>query len=281
MKKYIKNEILVQGSKSSIRTPPRKMKSYKKQLHKSMKGDYDDWTCPTKESMNYKVSNGWLREGYGKLNHISNKIILSFIKKNINRNWDDVYSELCETLSGNGYVQYVIKDNLKYMFGDVAEFIDGKPYEIDMWCQNGLQAMKSFSERDLTFYVDKQGLLQAAPFIKKTTERKPEITLHKNKKDFYAKYKGKWHKILLKPIKEMSQNDLGSQGKYYNYKYDYYKKHIFWRCESVFHTSITKLHSKETPDLFAYKKKLGNIIRYSDIKLINSRTLKKLKLKND
>ena len=79
----------------------------------------------------------------------------------------------------------------------------------------------------------------------------------------------------------MSQNDLGSQGKYYNYKYDYYKKHIFWRCESVFHTSITKLHSKETPDLFAYKKKLGNIIRYSDIKLINSRTLKKLKLKND
>jgi len=160
--------------------------------------NYD--SLPKKESMravNIRGYNGkYLNEFFPPL--------LGFLRKNVNRPWDKVYSEVCKHLNPSSTTQKHVFDHLLKHFVTLKPmYKEGSnvPYEVG-W--GGLREISGH------YYVDKHGLLKAAdtPKARKRWEkiRKARYEAYHNSRrpisglEDYRRLDGIWYRILYRNL---------------------------------------------------------------------------------
>jgi hypothetical protein len=137
--------------------------------------------------------------------HIDNKSftdvlspLIGAIRKNINRPWDDVYSEFCEVLDRRGVSGYHIWTHLMQEVVTKTELgIDGKVYE--------KPTRYSWRRGPVTgFYVHPvSGLLLYRPDDRRSRREPPmsDIKVPGENKQVYRKVDGNWFRVEVKKIK--------------------------------------------------------------------------------
>lgn len=125
--------------------------------------------------------------------------LVGFLRKNVGRKWDDVYSELCASLKGGGTV---IAHTKLHLFRDFLiekpYWIDGKPHNTPEWSWKGPTPLSADQP-----YVDQKGFLRITPQNKKRPRNTywdvdNRVIVDKNKQ--YRKVNGVWFEILLKKL---------------------------------------------------------------------------------
>ena len=152
-------------------------------------GSYDD--LPSYSSMKPKVKNWWGRK---ELNEYLNPLI-RYLKKNCDRPWNKVYSDICKNMDHRGAVQGHIFQHLFDYVELHPVFKNGKPHRVK-W------GLIPLYKTGYTFYVDKNGFLKE-PKEKRPPWREVEVNpnLIKTNDDsiFYVRRAadGTWFKVSL------------------------------------------------------------------------------------
>lgn len=181
-----------------------KRKGYKKKLQRGMKGDYDEWSLPKKESMFGKRGRG--DKGFGE--HLGP--LVRFLRKSVGRKWDDVYSEIREVCPNDNAVNAHIYQHL-WGYVDRRTYYkdDGKLYAIGEW---GWEHEVIDRGQDDSFYVDAKGILRRAPrrIRKKARKDNPDVFKHNGK--IYVRKNNIWYKTALKPIRKPKKVEVEVTG---------------------------------------------------------------------
>lgn len=111
-------------------------------------GSYDD--LPRFSSMKPK-SRGWDNRKY--LNEYLNPLI-RFIKKNCNRPWNKVYSEICNNMDRRSAVKGHIFDHIFDYVCTKPIFENNEPHRV------GWNGLRPLYKNGYTFYVDQRGILK-------------------------------------------------------------------------------------------------------------------------
>ena len=151
-------------------TTPRLGSSLKNSEVKRHRGtnekDYEN--LPSYSSMKPK---GRRYEERKELNEYLNPL-LRFLRKNCNRPWDKVYSEICENLDRRTAVQDHIFIHLFDYVQTKAIFLDGKPFYPHGWGWSG--GFQRIYRDGRSFYVDPNGILKE-PKVKRPSWKKEEV----------------------------------------------------------------------------------------------------------
>lgn len=249
-----------------------KRKGCKKEAQKAMKGDYEEWSLPSKESM--RSRGGWSSRGdkdFGE--HLGP--LVRFLRSSVGCKWDVVYSEIAKKCPNDSAVNAHIYQHLWDYVERYAVFRDGKVYhDFSYGWRKGLVELTDRG-KDNTFYVDANGVLRRAPkFIRKSPEKEKIVHHHKGK--IYIKVEGIWYEGKFRPIPNPMKRLVKSEyGRVFSYtvwdyptfhdifvkrpKRDYYGRTLVSDCK--------RMYGKE---VYCYKKtQLG------------SKALKRLGLKNN
>jgi hypothetical protein len=128
--------------------------------------------------------------------------LIGFLRKNVGRKWDSVYSELCSSLKGGGAV---IEHTKIHLFRDFLTekpfWIDGKPHARP---EDSYRGPTPLDPGDI--YVGKTGILSMVPHKPKKAKRKwngrhmieNRVVIDKNTQ--YRKIDGHWFEILIKRL---------------------------------------------------------------------------------
>jgi hypothetical protein len=137
------------------------------------------------------------RNGYGKISRTNEQPLSRFVRSNLGRPWDEVYSELCAKIDKRGATGYRVMHYLRAMVTTGCYFgADGAIY--GTWHTQRVQG----------FYVHPcTGLLCEAP-RESQRERKrrvmeaEEVTwLYAGGKIGYRKHQGLWYRVTLQRIR--------------------------------------------------------------------------------
>lgn len=169
-----------------------KRKGAKKRRQKEMRGDYDEWSIPRKESMFGKRGRGDKEFG----EHLGP--LVRFLRSSVGRKWDDVYSEIRQVCPNDNAVNAHIYQHLwGYVDRHTYYKDDGKLYARTEW---GWEHEVSDWGRDNSFYVDPDGILRKAPSRTRKVRRKENKDVFKKNGVIYVRKNNIWYKTALKPI---------------------------------------------------------------------------------
>jgi len=158
-----------------IGPPPPKGEKKKRQADEAQ--DYEDWAAGGKVSM--KKSFYGLSRRTKELNENLTPL-LNFLKKNIGRKWDDVYSEIKASCPSEGAVNAHIYQHLFQFVEKDAVIRNGIPYTPP---HRRFSRYGGFKDEELyrltsyrpfvQFYVDEKGILRPAPTRQGPKSQKP------------------------------------------------------------------------------------------------------------
>jgi hypothetical protein len=141
---------------------------------------------PKKESMRKRHKVGG---DYKKLSDLLGPLA-NFLLSRVGKKWDDVWSEICKVLKGNGLQANHVKDHVKDYVGGVGH-------------GNKKDSMWRFGRPESHFvYVDENGILrEGEKFNKSAYRRKKKIYPHviESKTVEYHKINGCWYRITQVP----------------------------------------------------------------------------------
>jgi len=146
--------------------------------------------------------------------------LIGFLRKNVGRPWDKVYSELCSSLKGGGTI---IEHTKVHLFGDFLSvnphWVDGKPHDIE-YSYGGPRPL-----RPGKFYVDKHGILKVVKQPKRNSGKNKKKTdvYNAGSRKQYRRINGAWFELL---IKELPRSPLETRQTYYDV---FFKRHIGWQ----------------------------------------------------
>lgn len=181
-------------------------KGLKKARQKDESGDYEDWAPGAKVSMK-KDFFGESRKTKELNENLSP--LLNFLKANIGRKWDDVYSEIKKACPSEGAVNAHIYQHLFGFVETNAIIKNGIPYTPP---HQRFSRYGGFKDEELyrlygyrpytQFYVDEKGLLQVAPTREKykVKDRRTENERRLYLDRWAVKMDGHWFWLFLKPI---------------------------------------------------------------------------------
>jgi hypothetical protein len=107
----------------------------------------------TRESMRVRYSAGWSH----KSQHYSFTAVLNFIKTQVNKPWNNIYSEICESFPAKHYMRKKLDDYLQWEIEQVHYDEMGKPYTLYRWYGN---ERKYLADGHVEFYIDDKGILR-------------------------------------------------------------------------------------------------------------------------
>jgi hypothetical protein len=177
-------------------------KGKKKAIQKASRGDYDEWSHP------------------------SLKPLVRYLRKNVGRKWDDVYSEIKETCPSSGSKNINVDEYLWWYVERHAQFIDGKVYESPKHSYKRQLSPLTDSGRDNSFYIDQKGFLRRPPKVESWSRRyrrqKEEKRKNGNVRElngvWYVRKKGIWYETktvpLPKPYTVTYERDCRYRGSY-------------------------------------------------------------------
>ncbi|MCB9570120.1 MAG: hypothetical protein H6710_23420 [Myxococcales bacterium] len=119
-----------------------------------------------------------------------------FLRRQVGRRWDDVFSEICRTLRPTCAVQFHVLEHLDDMVELHAEEVDGRVFGCPSW--GGYREL--WRSQSAPFYVsDESGILRLLP------ERpRPEAPAPRDRAwvggDYYRRIAGIWYAIELAPV---------------------------------------------------------------------------------
>ncbi len=260
-------------------------KGVKKRIQKGMRGDYEDWDLPQKEAMksrqykDHKMLNEYLQP------------LIRYLRSNVGEKWDDVYSEIKKACPNDSAVNAHIYQHL-FDFVEVKPQYDenGNPIKAEQfgWKKEGPDYIIDRGQ-DQNFYVDEQGILRRAPYIKRSRGRK--LQLHEQYPDcwingnFFTKIDDVWYEAefrpLPKPRMETEPRRWGSICKWIIRAEDVLFMKRGWRTSSVVFSSPHVLnHHKDAKFRKSdFEEYYGKKVYCSNLRQINSREKKKLGLK--
>lgn len=116
-----------------------------------------------------------------------------FLRKNVGRPWDKVFSELNSALQGGGTVVEHVKVHLRGYVELHPVFINGKPHDSPPYHMDGPHPLNN------TFYVDQRGILRHA---KARTRKRQKPVIEHVKIDLTAFHKidGLWYCVWTKTL---------------------------------------------------------------------------------
>lgn len=129
--------------------------------------------APQRESMKMRWSHGT------KYGNFTLKPLVNYLRANVGRPWDEVFSDVCRSNNNGNYNQYKIRDWMLNLVELNVEIVDGQPH-----CDRGYQLLEG------TLWVDpRSGLLCMMPYVKKKRhEYKPDGRYQQVKIDALHKY---------------------------------------------------------------------------------------------
>lgn len=107
----------------------------------------------TRESMKVRYSAGWSN----KSQRFDFTPIINFIKTQINKSWNNTYSEICERFPANHHMRKALDDYLRGHIEKVYYDEVGKPYTLYRWYGH---ARKYLADGHVEYYVDTNGILR-------------------------------------------------------------------------------------------------------------------------
>jgi hypothetical protein len=170
-----------------------KNKEVKQSRRQAREGDYTN--LPSYSSMKPKTG-GW--DDRKSFNEYLNPLV-RFLKKNCNRPWDKVYSEICKNMDKRGTVKAHIFQHLFDYVERRPIIKNGKPY------QTGWGGLQRLYKTGWTFYVDKNGTLREPkgrrpawrtnedePNLIKTSDPSVFIIMRKKDKTWFRAILSEW-----------------------------------------------------------------------------------------
>lgn len=216
-----------------------------KQLRRRGNLDWDD--LPRKERMRERVVYG--RDKWAKAAPLQ-----GWLRRQVGRRWDDVYSEFCRAYDRRSYVQREIHQVLeRNVYLHVYEGEDDQ-----LWA-HGYCGPRPIYDGD--WYVDSEGYLREAEIPPRTRKPKPVEVVPKDDTHEYRLMKGIWYLVRFEWISVTADYMLPSWYEVLDSKYTYGR--LRWRWGRLSQQRYTN----------AYK-----VVRHK--KHLNRKELRKLGLKN-
>jgi hypothetical protein len=194
-----------------------------------------------------------------------------YLRKNVDRPWNHVFSDICKVLRGNGVQAAHIKGHvMDYVRRDGIYFKGNKPYDL-----KGNSPLFSWAGRS-TFYVDLYGILKVAP-IRTYRSQKKEVDENYRKigDRHFARIRGIWYEgVFQDVIKTMITK----------YRYSKVMTHEGQRYENVPYQKFDypemvfdALEQKHVPS-YRLSFKYGSFRRPFTLRQLNKKDIKKLGL---
>ena len=142
------------------------------------------------------------------------KPLLRYLRSQAGRPWNDVWSDICQVLKGNGLQANHVKEHVK-------QYVDGIPHSGETYFRpEDWHQPRSFKEG---VYVDEKGILRKSPSKKKWWKRDKEFYHYTRESDLveYHKINGCWFRIEL--VEETSEYRSRFTGHLYYTKTHYIK----------------------------------------------------------
>lgn len=136
---------------------------------------------------------------------VDNRQIIRFLQRNLYRNWDDIYSEVCE--QNKGYIGNEIKEELKYLVKLGCTSKDGEVFNS--------RGEKLYSWFRREFYVDQTGLLKSLEPEPKFVRKKRSKKIFNIQGQDYFFFKGIWYRVKVNRLPEpFIKHEVVRIGKY-------------------------------------------------------------------
>lgn len=155
------------------------------------KANHDPESAPTKQGM---------RKPYVERKEFGEYFapLKGFLRKNVGRPWDKVFSELSQSLHGGGTVIDHTKMHLLRDFVILKpHWVNGKAHTPPPWYHDGPREIRKGA-----FYVDQQGILRTGKRVDPRYRRpKPGHGIIRiNEQSGFIKIEGFWYRVWLRPI---------------------------------------------------------------------------------
>lgn len=133
------------------------------------------------------------RSGKEKHSSFNYSILRRFLEKNVNRLWNDVYSEICRNISKKSKSGIWIHENLWWIVRKNVSIINDTPHYLNRYAHGFVE----LNNNDL-YICPKTGLLRIHKCSKKVSTEKKEVTLI-NVSDTirYEKIDGIWYEVTV------------------------------------------------------------------------------------
>lgn len=179
-----------------------KLKGSKKEYQERTKGDWEDWSLPSKETMFGKRRRGTKEFG----EHLGP--LVRFLRFSVGKRWDDVFSEIRKNCPNNNAVnahiyQHLwgyVERNLVFLNGDVHRSYDYLSF------RSALLPLRDHG-RDNTFYIEQEGILRRAARDSTKRSRRKEAEEKKKNSDvrvldgvYYVRKDNVWYQTKLVPL---------------------------------------------------------------------------------
>lgn len=277
VRKDFKKVLCTKGRRGGMGKALGKGKGHKRERQRMTRGEGNEWSLPSKETMNGRSRRGD-KHFIGNLN-----VMIRFLRSSVGRKWDDVYSEFRKVCSPDSVACKYVLPSIWHFVERNVQFIDGKVYNSPEWSSRryGPTLLTDYG-RDTTFYIDQEGSLRRAPRRERVREKKP-----KNKNKFerdgvtYARKDRIWYKTALLPLpKPRIQNEMvdGYGGiRYQRTKWVYPTFRDVYLAVSNRNDGYGGYHRTGAEHCIAF---YGKKVYCWQLRQLNSRELKKLGLKN-
>lgn len=157
----------------------------------------DQEGLPSKEGM--QVIYGWDRKSFGE----NFAPLLGYLKKNVGRKWDDVFSELSKALIGGGAVIDHVYVHLWQYVERKPDFSNGKARKPRHEWYGWRSDNREFGPYE--WYVDHDGILrQGKDYPRKKRKVAPKVHFKVDKKE-YLKVEGLWYEIKCKELPRLEK----------------------------------------------------------------------------
>ncbi|RCJ27685.1 hypothetical protein A6770_25425 [Nostoc minutum NIES-26] len=164
MSEHRLSEIVIERPRGGMKISLKKLKGFKKQLHKL-----------TAEASQDGLLNPYLIKARNKSKHLSDHLgpLRRFLRSKVGQPWNDVYSELCQRLKTNTMAGQHVLDHVWDYVERYVEIIDSELYSKSYrWYRIRLDG--SYRDR---FYIHPQtGILCAVQKVPRKQKQKPEQT---------------------------------------------------------------------------------------------------------
>jgi len=249
-----------------------KAKGYKNRQKRDLRGEGNEWSYRSKESMNGSRGRG--DKSFGE--HLTP--LIRYLRSNVGRKWNDVYSEIRKACPPGGAVLEHIYVHLWGYVERHAQFIDGKVYEEPRWCSGKYPTPLTDRGQDNTFYIDQKGILRRAPHQTKRRKEKPQNKFEVNGVVYVRKEKI-WYKTALAPLPKPRmhiEERTGYGGRIYRLPMWIYPSYR----DVYLHSEASTAGYDGRQGARLCKATYGKEVYCWQLRQLNSRELKKLGLKN-
>jgi hypothetical protein len=210
-----------------------------------------------------------------------------YLRSNVGRPWNKVYSDICKEISLNNAVQRHILEHLSHMVETNIIMKDGDPYVFvgsryrkSNADDDGYAPLEAWSSHWRVFYVNpNNGLLCLAPQGKPRYRRQEPKNIYvrdpKNKLVSYWLLDDIWYEIRFRypTAEEKKRQEFGYWGKHYNAAHNKWELYWFYAHQDIIHIPYSYRDTQFT----RYERTVGAAIFPISKRQMNSREIKRAK----